>query len=323
MIRQRITSVFASFAVALAGVTLSVAPIESEAKRLGGGRASGMQRQMPAKPANTSPPAQNATPNQPAKPAQAAPANAAAQTAAQPAKRSWMGPIAGLAAGLGLAALASHFGFGEELANFMMIALLGVVAMVAIGWVMRRMRGAQPAGPQLAGAGAPFPAPAGSQQAMGSTMAREAQGVFNGGQAAGAASAMGLGAAVAARPEGFDTDGFTRIAKMIFIRLQAANDEANLDDLRKFTTPELFASLRLDLQERGQSSQQTDVMQLDAELVDTAQEDGQWVASVRFSGLIREEVGQGAEPFNELWHLVKPLDGGREWAIAGITPLQA
>lgn len=323
MIRQRITSVFASFAVALAGVTLSVAPIESEAKRLGSGRASGMQRQMPAKQADSSPPAQNATPNQAAKPAQAAPANAAAPAAAQPAKRSWMGPIAGLAAGLGLAALASHLGFGEELANFMMMALLGVVAMVAIAWVVRRMRGAQPAGPQLAGAGAPFPASSGAQQAAGSSMAREAHGVFGGGQAA-AASAAGLGAAaVSARPEGFDTDGFTRIAKMIFIRLQAANDEANLDDLRKFTTPELFASLRLDLQERGQSAQQTDVMQLDAELVDTSQENGQWVASVRFSGLIREEVGQGAEPFNELWHLVKPLDGGREWAIAGITPLQA
>lgn len=325
MIRQRITSVLASVAVALAGVTLSVAPVEAEAKRLGSGRASGMQRQMPAKQADSSPPAQNATPNQAAKPAQAAPANAAAQTAAQPAKRSWMGPIAGLAAGLGLAALASHFGFGEELANFMMMALLGVVAMVAIGWLMRRMRGAQPAGPQLAGAGAPFPgasASAGSQPAAGSTMAREAHGVFNGAQAAGAPSA-GIGAAVAARPEGFDVDGFTRIAKMIFIRLQAANDEANIEDLRKFTTPELFASLRLDLQERGQSAQQTDVMQLDAELVDTAQENGQWVASVRFSGLIREEVGQGAEPFNELWHLVKPLEGGREWAIAGITPLQA
>lgn len=332
MIRQRITTVFASFAVALAGVTLSVAPVEAEAKRLGGGRASGMQRQMPAKQADTSPPAQNATPNQAAKPAQAAPANAAAPAAAQPGKRSWMGPIAGLAAGLGLAALASHFGFGDELANFMMIALIGVVAMVVIGWVMRRMRGAQPAGPQLAGAGAPFQGAAasaglaGSQQAAGSSMAREAMGVFNGGQAAGAsaAGAAGFGAAsVGARPEGFDVDGFTRIAKMIFIRLQAANDEANIEDLRKFTTPELFASLRLDLQERGQSAQQTDVMQLDAELVDTAQENGQWVASVRFSGLIREEVGQGSEPFNELWHLVKPLDGGREWAIAGITPLQA
>ncbi len=327
MIRQKFASILTSVAVALGGLSFSVAPTEAEAKRLGGGRASGMQRQMPAKQADSSPPAQNATPNQAGKPAQAAPANAAAQTAAQPAKRSWMGPIAGLAAGLGLAALASHFGFGEELANFMMIALLGVVAMVAIGWVMRRMRGAQPAGPQLAGAGAPFQnaaastASAGSSQA--SPMAREALGVFNGGQPAGAAvSGLGI-AAASARPEGFDADGFTRIAKMIFIRLQAANDEANLDDLRKFTTPELFASLRLDLQERGQAAQQTDVMQLDAELVDTAQDNGQWVASVRFSGLIREEVGQGAEPFNELWHLVKPLDGGREWAIAGITPLQA
>ena len=328
MIRQKFASILTSVAVALGGVSFSVMPTEVEAKRLGGGRASGMQRQMPAKQADSSPPAQNATPNQAAKPAQAAPANAAAPAAAQPGKRSWMGPIAGLAAGLGLAALASHFGFGDELANFMMIALIGVVAMVAIGWVMRRMRGAQPAGPQLAGAGAPFQGAtasaglAGSQQAAGSSMAREAQGVF-GGQAAGAA-ATGLGAAsVGARPEGFDVDGFTRIAKMIFIRLQAANDEANIEDLRKFTTPELFASLRLDLQERGQSAQQTDVMQLDAELVDTAQENGQWVASVRFSGLIREEVGQGAEPFNELWHLVKPLDAGREWAIAGITPLQA
>lgn len=334
MIRQRITSVFASFSVAIAGITLSVAPFDSEAKRLGSGRASGMQRQMPAKQADASPPARNAapnnasaTPNQAAKPAQAAPANAAAQTAAQPAKRSWMGPIAGLAAGLGLAALASHFGFGDELANFMMIALLAVVVMVAVGWIVRRMRGAQQAsGPQLAGAGAPFPSggSVGNPQARASdtTMAREAMGVFNGGQSP-AAPAVGASAAVAGGPEGFDTEGFTRVAKMIFIRLQAANDEANLDDLRKFTTPELFASLRLDLQDRGQSAQQTDVMQLDAELVDTAQESGQWVASVRFSGLIREDMGQGAEPFNELWHLVKPIDGSREWAIAGITPLQA
>ena len=109
---------------------------------------------------------------------------------------------------------------------------------------------------------------------------------------------------------------------MIFIRLQAANDEANLDDLRKFTTPELFASLRLDLQERGETAQQTDVMQLDAQIVDTAQEHGQWVVSVNFSGMIREEVGAGAQPFSELWHLVRPVDESRDWAIAGISPIE-
>lgn len=139
-----------------------------------------------------------------------------------------------------------------------------------------------------------------------------------GGATGGVASAM-----PAAVPAGFDAEGFTRVAKMIFIRLQAANDAANIEDLRKFTTPELFASLRLDIQERGQTPNQTDVMQLDAELLEAVQEDQQWVATVRFHGLIREEVNAGAQPFQELWHLVKPLDGSRDWAIAGITPLDA
>jgi predicted lipid-binding transport protein (Tim44 family) len=93
-----------------------------------------------------------------------------------------------------------------------------------------------------------------------------------------------------------------------------------VDDLRKFTTPELFASLRLDLQERGTAKQQTDVVQLDAEVADVARDGmGQDVVSVRFAGLIREEAEAAAQPFAELWHLVRPVGG--EWAIAGITPL--
>jgi len=316
MNRQQFTSILASLAVALSGATLSVVSTDAMAKRLGGGRPAGMQRQMPAKSANGSPPAQQATPNAaPAQQASPAPAMGAAQAAAQPAKRSWMGPIAGLAAGLGLAALASHFGFGEQLGNFMMMALLAVVAMVAVGWVMRRLRGA---GPQLASAGAPYAVGSASAGAVpngpAAPMAREAFGA----QPALVPAAATVATAV--QPEGFDAEGFTRVAKMIFIRLQAANDACNIEDLRKFTTPELFASLRLDLQERGGVAQQTDVMQLDANLVDTAREESQWVATVRFSGLIREEASQGAQPFDELWHLVRPLTGNADWAIAGITP---
>ena len=340
MQRLKITNLITSLAVAVASFAFATAPFDAEAKRLGGGRASGMQRQAPAKQVDTSPPASpnnatnsatnGATPtnNAAARPNQAAPANAAA--AAQPAKRSWMGPIAGLAAGLGLAALASHFGFGEELANFMMMALLAVVVMVAVGWIVRRMRGgaaASAGGPQLAGAGAPFPQQPAQRafQPEQAPMARDsfAAGGMGVSPTAPVGSTASAPAAVpAALPAGFDAEGFTRIAKMIFIRLQAANDAANVDDLRKFTTPELFASLRLDLQERGAAAQQTDVMQLDAELVETTQENGQWIASVRFHGLIREDAAQGAQPFDELWHLVKPLDDAREWAIAGITPLQ-
>ena len=107
--------------------------------------------------------------------------------------------------------------------------------------------------------------------------------------------------------------------------LRTARDQYGADIavlVRKFTTPELFASVRLDMQERGGVAQKTDVVQLDAQLVDAVQERDQWVASVRFSGLIREEADQGAQPFSELWHLVRPLDESREWAIAGITPIE-
>ena len=316
-----------ALSIALVGVSTSVVSFEAEAKRLGGGRPAGMQRQAPAKSPDATP-AKPAQPTNANAPTQGA-APAAAGAAANAGKRSWMGPIAGIAAGLGIAALMSHLGMGEAMGDFLTMALLALVAVFAIRWLMGKFRqnggaAAGRAGPQLAGAGAPWspqaaqPAQARSADVL-SPMQREAQQAFSTAPVAGAA---GAGAAAAAVPEGFDAAGFERIAKMIFIRLQAANDEANIDDLRKFTTPELFASLRLDLQERGQAAQQTDVLQLDAELVETTQENGQWIASVRFHGLIREVADQGAEPFNELWHLVKPVSGDREWAIAGITPLE-
>ncbi|HEY0818942.1 MAG TPA: Tim44-like domain-containing protein, partial [Rhizobacter sp.] len=106
---------------------------------------------------------------------------------------------------------------------------------------------------------------------------------------------------------------------LIFIRMQAANDAGNLDDLRQFSTPEMFAVFRLELQDRRGAAQKTDVVQLDAEVVDYAEEADQYIVSVRFHGLVREEAEQAAEAFDEVWHLVKPTDGSREWAIAGIT----
>ncbi len=305
----------------LASMVMLATTMDAEAKRLGGGRPAGMQKSMPQR-------APDATPNQAApqqgvgKQAAATPQGAAAPGAAAAGGRSWMGPLAGVAAGLGLAALFSHLGMGEGFGDMMTMLLMAVVAFVAIRWLMSRMGGAArtAGGPQLAGAGAPMggmsaPTPGQGAGAM-------AKAAFNAPQAVTPQGGSAPASAVSAVPAGFDAAAFERIAKMIFIRLQAANDEGNVEDLRKFTTPELFASLRLDLQERGGLAQKTDVVQLDAELVDTAREDGQWVASVRFSGLIREEADAGALPFNELWHLVQPEDGSREWAIAGITPLE-
>jgi predicted lipid-binding transport protein (Tim44 family) len=295
-------------ALSVAVFAAGMAPSMSEAKRIGGGNSAGMQRSIPPR----------ATPDAtPAKPAQAAPATPAAAAAPAPAaapKRSWMGPLAGLAAGLGLAALMSHFGMGAEFGNIIMMVLLALVAFVAIRFVMSRFGRsnsqpavAMPGGMQFAGAGAGGASPApqgGSGWGPSASVAPVALPV-----AAAAASSL---------PEGFDAPAFERIAKMIFIRLQAANDSSDLNDLRNFTTPEMFASVRLELQERGSSTQQTDVVKIDAEVLDFATEAERQVVSVRFHGLIREEKDGVAAPFDEVWHMVKPLDGSREWAIAGI-----
>jgi predicted lipid-binding transport protein (Tim44 family) len=337
----------AALSLALAA---TLTPDFAEAKRLGGGKSFGMQRTAPAKPApqqNTPPsPAQQATPGQTAPTAAPATAGAtAAAAAAAPAKRSWMGPIAGLAAGLGLAALASHFGFGEGLANFLMIALLAVAAVFLVRFVMARMGGSrqQPAmAGAAAGAGASpsplrvepqmpvqrsamptapvapaAPATGGEVSVTGVPLAP-----MSAAAAATAVAAEAQAAPAMTLPEGFDLPAFERVAKMIFIRLQAANDTADLDDLREFTTPEMFAAIRLELQERGGVGQQTDVERVDAQLIDFVTEPTRQIASVRFHGLIREERDGQAEAFDEVWHLVKPADDSRTWAISGIQQSQ-
>ena len=271
------------------------------AKRMGSGKSFGSQRDSTTmqRDATPSAPTQNATTTQ----RQAQPA---APAAAQPAKRSWMGPLAGLAAGIGLAALASHFGFGEEMASFMMIALLVMAALFV--WRMfaaRRGAAQQQQGMQYAGATA---GAAGQQPAR-----FEAAAPVAGGSAASAANGI---------PADFDVDGFLRQAKLNFVRLQAANDKGDVEDIRQFTSPEVFAEIRMQIQERGPVQQHIDVVQLDAALVDLVTEGGQYIASVRFGGLLREDADASPERFDEVWHLAKPVSGERGWVIAGIQQLQ-
>jgi predicted lipid-binding transport protein (Tim44 family) len=285
----------------IGALSLGFAADNVEAKRLGGGSSQGMKRSLPPK---------QATPDAPAQQAPAATPNTAGATAGAAAapRRSWMGPIAGLAAGLGLAALMSHLGLGAEFANIIMIALLALAAVLLVRFMLRRF-GPKPQGAQLAGAGSHGNLPLSNDTHT---------------WRAGSGAAPGTSAAVAAAgvrglPEGFDTAAFERAAKMIFIRMQAANDAGDLNDLRQFSTPEMFAAFRLELQDRPAGTQRTDVVQLQSEVVDFAEEAGQQIVSVRFHGLIREEEGGVAQPFDEVWHLVRPTDGSREWAIAGIA----
>jgi predicted lipid-binding transport protein (Tim44 family) len=268
---QRILiSLFALF------ISFGFAVQEAEAKRMGGSKSFGMQRSAPAR--------QDAAPTTPRQQQNTA-------TPSTAPKRSWMGPIAGLAAGLGLAALFSHLGLGEEMANFLMLALLAMAALMLFRLFMRRNA------PAMQYAGMPQDTPVAFDPASGN---------------------FGRSQTTHAFPPGFDAEAFAREAKLNFIRLQAAFDAGNLDDLRTFTTPEVFAEIRMQLAERGDATQLTDVTTLHADVLEAVEDNNQHIVSVRFTGWVREAANQDAVVLDEVWHLTRPAQGQGGWVIAGI-----
>lgn len=270
---------------------------EAEAKRLGGGKSTGMQRESVSSGKPAAAPAQQATPA------------AAGAPAAQPPKRNWMGPLAGLAAGLGIAALLSHFGMGAGLANFVMILLLVVAAVVVFKLIFRKKaEAAQPEPMQYAGVGGPSMGPIPSAEPL--PPGSPVPGVTSLAQPAPASI-----------PADFDVDAFVRVAKVQFVRMQAAHDSGNLEDIREFTTPEMFAEIKMDIDERHGAQQHTDVVTVDAEVLEVASEATRHIASVRFRGKIREAAGSEPVAFDEVWNLVKPNSGASGWILAGVQQL--
>ncbi|RKF35745.1 hypothetical protein BCY88_08890 [Paraburkholderia fungorum] len=279
---------------------------EADAARLGGGRSFGRQSQSiqrqqstPVQPMSPSR-AQQATPSTPSTPPAATP---------QPSPNRWLGPIAGLAAGLGIAALLSHFGLGGALAGAMAnLLIIAALALVAVGvfrlLARRRADGGrwytQGARPGLDSA----PHGAWPQQVQDMSAAPSA-GIV------GPAQPSGL-------PAGFDTDAFLHNATVYFVRMQSAWDKDDLDEIREFTTPEMFAEIKVDLDERGATPNHTDVVQLDAEIVSVEESGDESLATVRFHGLIRETAGAAAEPFSEMWTLSRQAKRGEGWLLAGI-----
>ena len=317
------------FVLALAGFA-SLAMVHADfadAARLGGGRSSGMQRSItpPAArtapsagataPSNTAPSASNnfsgpaANPVMPAKPgasAAAPAAAAAAPAAAGAASRTsrWLGPIAGLAAGLGLAALFSHLGLSEGLGSLLLIGLFVVGAVVLFRMLAARRAGRS----QYAGAGAPMPR---SYDAT----AREPVLEPTWGSPARA------DAPASRYPPGFDAAPFLEQAKLQFRRLQSAYDRGDRELLADVTTPEMNAEIARDLATRG-THRPTEVVALDADVLEVVREGDRYVASVRFHGLVREDGARDAQSFEEVWHLVKPVDGSSGWLLAGIQQQQ-
>ncbi len=317
----------------LLACAVAVASQDVWAKRMGGGGSFGKQstnvtqRNATTPTSPTQAPAQNAAQQRPAtSPAAGAPAAAP--------KRNWGGMLGGLAAGLGLAWLASTLGFGEAFANFLLIALLVVAVMAVIGFVMRsRQNGAQPRG-GLAYQGADASAPrAYSPQNVGNDASArpwERSTTMNfeptqsgGGSLIGSALSGPQGWGV---PAGFDADGFLRASKTNFVNLQAAWDRADIPALRAMMTDEMLDQIKAQLAEREQhtrgATNHTEVVMLEAQLLGIEELDGEYMASVEFSGLIREEPSAGPNPFREVWNITRPKAGPGGWLVAGVQALQ-
>ncbi len=321
-----------------AAVLLTLTSLSADAARLGGGRSIGKQSgNVTQRDASPQAPAQNAT-NSAAKPATpGTPAAAAAP------KRPWGAMLGGLAAGLGLAWLANSLGLGEAFGQILMFGLLALAVMMAVGWFMRNRRGA--AAPSSANT--PF-----AFQGAGSTPVAEPKPYRpeNVGNDASArpwerASGMGslepLGQTSASRsmigsalsgsqnwgvPAGFDSEGFLKAAKANFVTLQAAWDKSDIQSLRTMMTDDMLGEIRTQLADReahtGGPANHTDVVMIEASLLGIEDLGGDYMASVEFSGMIREDQSAGPRPFREVWNMTKPKSGSSGWLVAGVQALQ-
>ena len=279
------------------GMALGVG--EAEAAKVGGSRSVGTQRNITKAP--------TATPPRQAAP-QAAPATQPA-AAPQSALSRWAPMLGGLAIGGLLGSMFSGGGLGGGLGgaigSMLMMALLAFAVFFVIRLLMRgrsNQQAAPASGPmQYSGLGnetvvAPPPS-----------------------QSAGFEAQPALPAANI--PAGFDGEGFVRQAKLSYIRMQTANDAGNVAELREFTTPEMFGVLQADVDARGGVKQFTDVVTLNADLLEVVTEGDRHWASVRFSGLVRETPGQAPTSFEEVWNLTKASDGSTGWLLAGIQQM--
>ena len=322
-------------AVAALALLMAIPDADAQSRRrFGGGNNLGKQRPAPMQQEAAKPPV--ATPGTPATAPSAAPATAAkpGAAAAPAAKPSFMQRWGGLLAGLGIGALLASL-FGAQLGPIIGM-LLAMLAIAAVAFLLIRLFAGRKAAP------GPTPQYAGGPGAteFSSTPAPSSAGTTGGPGFSGIGSALGGSAAaapvsepaVAAAAAGTidpaalapsEVEGFLRVAKTSFIRLQAANDSGDLDDIRDFTTPEMYAEIAMQVRERGGATQRNEVVSVDARLVEAVVEGGYAIASVRFTGLIREDDARNPEPFDEIWHVRKDMRDRRgSWMIAGIQQVE-
>lgn len=326
---------------------LLVVSVHADAKRMGGGKSVGKQSSNV-----TQSQAAPAAPNAAAAAKPATPSPAAAPAAAP--KKPWGAMLGGLAAGLGLAWLMNSMGLGgmgAMIGQILMFGLLALAIMLAVGWFMRSRKSSQsnnasanqntPFAFQGAGeASSPnassykpenvgndasarpwerssmaFQAPDTSAQSTGGSMIGS-----NLSQSSGLSGAQTWGV-----PADFDTNGFLASAKQNFITLQAAWDKSDVSSLRSMMTDDMLTDIKAQLADReqhtGVGANHTEVAALDAKLLGIEDIGTAWMASVEYSGMIKEDPAQSPAPFREVWNMSKLKEGNTGWLVCGVQAL--
>ncbi len=306
---------------------LSLTSLHADAaRRLGGGKSFGKQSnnvsQREANRTSTTP-SQNAT------------AATTPSTVAGSPRRPWGAMLGGLAAGLGLAWLAHSLGFGAEFGQFLMFGLIALALMVAVGMFMRRRVSQNTHA--FAGAGS-AQNPDQMRQYNPSKIGNDASArpwessttEFEN-SAAPSPFNTRIGSALLGHgsnwhiPSDFDVPGFISAAKHNFITLQAAWDRADIAALRAMMTDSMLIEIQSQLSERAeliQGPNTTEVVMLEAQLLGIEDLGQGYMASVEFSGMIREEMHAGPSPFREVWNMTRPKEGQTGWLVAGVQALQ-
>lgn len=318
MSKRGLNRFIAAALLTLSGFAMLSTSFEAEARRIGGGSSLGRQSSgvMQQRQAVTPPAAARNT-------AGATAAPAAAGAAAKSGASRWLGPIAGIAAGLGIAALLSSLGLSGAFAEMLSSMLLIGLVIFAVMFVVRRLRGAASRQPPMQGAG--FGGNAQQAPTQPQASLRE---MFNSSGNAAAAPAAAAVAAVLPKagedgnwfiPGDFDTPRFLQQAKEQFVHIQGIWDSGATDSLRDYLTDDLIAELKPQLAERGGAANKTEVVLLNAELLGIESVSDGHLASVRFSGMLRQAPGAEAFRFEEVWNLYKSANSG--WLLAGIQQI--
>ena len=329
--KTRIWSIRLSvMAVVAAFLGLSVLPTDAEARRMGGGGSFGrsapsqFQKSPPSSPSGssaTTPSKQQATNS----------GATSGATAAAPRNR-FLGPLGGLAAGLGLAALFGYLGFGAGMAEFMGTLLMIGAAVFAVMFLLRMLRGQQANKPRPA-----YSAPGAYSSNSGGNSYR--QGPVNdpvpGMGQSGGGSSQGFGqfgntdafdapmpAATSTKvlPAGFDEANFVSSAKKFFVTMQGVFDKGDIAGLGEYCSDEVVDHLKAEIESRGDAVNRTDVVTLDAQLIGFETDVDEQIATVAFTGMLREEQDAAASEINELWIMSRPVSGGG-WVLSGIHNL--